>query len=208
VILRFVHGWGFDRTLWEAVIALLAEHQCQVEDRGYFGAPESPPSTGEFLAVTHSLGTLHALAAPAPHCRGLIAINGFDRFSAAPGFPGIAERVLERMLHRHETDPAATLGEFRMRCGAPPPGAKLDRAALHRDLLMLRSMDCRAGPFPSPLVTLEAEDDPLLPLPLRDAVFASAPGRVRLRRPAGGHLLPLTAPAACAAAIRDVLDSL
>ena len=208
MIIRFVHGWGFDRSLWDGVIALLPEHDFRCEDRGYFGAPAEAAIAGEHLAVTHSLGTLHALAGPAPGCRGLLAINGFDRFGAAPEFPGVALRVLDRMLQRLAAAPAAVVGEFRARCGAPPAAGAPDLPALQRDLLMLRNTDCRAGPWPARLHTLEADDDPLLPLAMRDAVFASTPHRLRLRQPTGSHLLPLTAPAACAAAIRDLLDKL
>ncbi len=208
MIIRFVHGWGFDRSLWDRVVALLPEHDCRREDRGYFGDSVEAPIAGEHLAVTHSLGTLHALAAPAPECRGMLAINGFDRFAAAPDFPGVALRVLDRMLQRLAAAPAAVVGEFRARCGSPPAAGVPDLLRLHCDLLMLRNMDCHAGPWLAPLHTLEADDDPLLPPQMRDALFASAPQRLRLRQPAGRHLLPLTAPAACAAAIRDVLDKL
>lgn len=208
MILRFVHGWGFAASLWDGVIALLPDHDCRADDRGYFGPAATPAIDDEHIAIGHSLGTLHLLAAPLPGCRGLFAINGFDRFAAAPGFPGIAPRVLDRMVQRLEADPDTVVGEFRARCEAPAARRSPAVTALRADLQMLRDMDCRGGPWPAPLVTLEADDDPLLPLPMRDAVFAFAAGRVRLRQRAGGHLLPLTAPAACAAAIRDVLDSL
>lgn len=210
VILQFLHGWAFDRTLWQGVTALLPQFDCRIADRGYFGAPDVAECAEDVVAVAHSLGTMHLLAAPPPRCRGLIAINGFDRFSAATDFSGVAPRVLDRMLARLAETPETVVREFRQRCGTDAPVGPLAPAVLRADLALLRDGDCRAqaARWAAPIVLLEAEDDPILPPALRGAVFASASRLDRLRRPTGGHLLPATAPAACAAAIRELVDSL
>ena len=210
MILLFQHGWAFDRTLWQGVTALLPEHDCRLADRGYFGAPHLPDCADDMIVVTHSLGTMHALVAPPPRCRGLVAINGFDRFSAAEGFPGVPLRVLDRMAARLAESPDQVVREFRQHCGTDASVGPLVPAALQADLALLRDGDCRADAarWTAPIVLLEAKDDPILPPGLRSAVFASAPRLHRVSQPTGGHLLPVTAPAACAAAIRNLVDTL
>lgn len=210
MILLFLHGWAFDRTLWQGVTALLPQFDCRLADRGYFGAPQMPDCADDVIAITHSLGTMHLLAAPPPRCRGLVAINGFDRFSAAAGFPGVAPRVLDRMIARLSENPEAVVCDFRQRCGTDAPVGPLAPEVLRADLALLRDGDCRAqaARWHTPIVLLEAGDDPILPLALRSAVFASAPRVHRISQAAGGHLLPVTAPAACAAAIRKLVESL
>lgn len=210
MILLFWHGWAFDRTVWQGVTALLPEFDCRLADRGYFGTPDQPDCGDDAVVVAHSLGTMHVLAAPPPRCRGLVAINGFDRFSAAANFPGVAPRVLDRMMARLDDSPAAVVREFRQRCGAEGPVGPLVPDVLRADLAVLRDGDCRAqaARWDAPIVLVEAEDDPILPPALRGAVFASAPRLHRQRQATGGHLLPVSAPAACAAAIRELVDLL
>lgn len=205
MIIRFLHGWGFDSTLWDAVIALLPEHECRADDAGYFGSALAVEEGT--LAVAHSYGAMRLLAAPGPSLRGLIAINGFDCFAAHRGFPGIAPRVLSRMQTRFAADPAAVLTEFRQRCGTAIPAPTPDSAALARDLAAL-AHDDRRGTCAVPVLSLQSADDPLLPAAMRDAVFASAPAADRLTAPVGGHLLPLTRPERCAAAIRSMVERL
>ena len=210
MILLFMHGWAFDRTLWQGVTAQLPEFDCRLADRGYFGAASMRDCPDQMIVVAHSLGTMHVLAAPPPHCRGLVAINGFDRFSAGEGFPGVPLRVLDRMNARLAASPDAVVREFRQRCGTDAPAGPLAIAGLQQDLALLRDGDCRADAarWNAPIVLLEAEDDPILTPALRAAVFASAPRLHRVRQPTGGHLLPVTEPAACAAAIRELVDLL
>ncbi|MCJ2185034.1 alpha/beta hydrolase, partial [Novosphingobium sp. 1949] len=136
--LLFVHGWGFDRHFWEPLCAHLSGYERVVEDRGYFGAPLSPAIEGPYLAVTHSFGTMRALAAPAPGLCGIVAINGFDRFSAAPDRAGVPVRVIDRMLRRFGENPETVLAEFRRSCGSAAPFGPIDPAPLRADLLRLR----------------------------------------------------------------------
>ncbi|MBA3053339.1 MAG: alpha/beta hydrolase [Sphingomonadales bacterium] len=203
MILRFVHGWGFDRAIWQSVTALLPEFDCRCDDRGYFGQPLS--AEGGAIVVAHSFGAMRALAEPAPAFRGLVAINGFDCFAARAGFPGVPVRVVERMLAQFGRDPAQVLDEFRRRCGAGHAPSKIDAIQLRADLEALRDGDCR-GRCTVPVVSLQAADDPLVPPAMQAAVFASAPRAERVTAPTGGHLLPLSDPAACVQAIRAMVE--
>ena len=202
--LLFVHGWGFDATFWSGVEAHLPGWSGAKADRGYFGAPHEPVPRVPFVAVTHSFGALRILRDPPPGCRGLVAINGFDRFVAGSGGAGVASRVVERMIAGFDEDARAVVSQFRERCGHGAPFGALAREVLREDLVALRDGDARAGAarFARPILSLQGGADPILPAGLRETCFASAPSVARTTRPAAGHLLPLEEPALCAARIR------
>lgn len=200
--LLFAHGWGFDRHFWTPLAALLPEWPHLIDDRGYFGAPHEPVVDGPCIAVTHSFGTMRLLAAPPPELAGIVAINGFQRFTAVAERPGVPVRVLDRMLRRFETDPRGVLAEFRRTCGAAPDFAPIAPEPLAADLLSLRD-DTPSLPD-VPVLAIHGGADPLLPPEMRAATFAGANVR-RVDHAAGGHLLPLEAPDLCAAAIREMI---
>ncbi|MEJ2409301.1 MAG: alpha/beta fold hydrolase [Novosphingobium sp.] len=201
--LLLAHGWGFDRHFWEPLAALLPEWEHVIDDRGYFGTPLAPAVEGPCLAVTHSFGTMRVLADPPPGLVGLVAINGFERFTALPGKPGIPVRVVDRMLRRFEADPRGVLAEFRKTCGCMEPFGEIDPEPLRADLLRLR--DSRPSLLQVPLLTVHGGQDPLLPADMREAGF---PGKhtTRLHQEAAGHLLPLEQPALCAEAVKGFIE--
>lgn len=203
--LLFTHGWGFDRHFWRPLAALLPEWPHLIDDRGYFGAAHTPDVDGPCLAVTHSFGTMRLLADPPPGLVGVVAINGFERFTALPGKPGVAMRVVDRMLRRFDEDPRGVLAEFRRTCGCEEPFGEIVPQPLHADLLRLR--DARP-PLPQvPVVALNGGQDPILPAEMRATVFAGCHVR-RLDHEAGGHLLPLQDPELCAQAVRGAMSAL
>jgi pimeloyl-[acyl-carrier protein] methyl ester esterase len=208
VILLFMHGWGFDAGFWAALAAELPEWRAACDDRGYFGAPRSPAPEGPCIVVAHSFGAMRALAAPPPGCRGLVAINGFDRFTAPPDAPGVSPRIVDRMIARVDDDPAAVLSDFRRRCGDEGAFGPPDIARLHADLMALRETDYTAASaaWRAPLLSLQGARDPLLPPTMRDGGFSAAPLLERLTHPAGGHLLPVSDAAYCARAIRNFAE--
>lgn len=201
--LLFVHGWGFDRHFWDPLLAALPGTDHIVEDRGYFDAPVSGAVEGPCLAVTHSFGTMRLLASPPPGLMGLVAINGFARFTATPGHPGVHTRVVDRMIRRFGEEPRGVLADFRKTCGSETPLPEtLDTDLLLADLLRLRDGD--SPPCPVPLLAIHGTADPLLPLAMREAAFERSGGQ-RLDLP-GGHLLPIEAPDLCARAIAGMLE--
>lgn len=203
--LLFAHGWGFDRHFWAPLAALLPEWEHETDDRGYFGAPVQSAVEGPSLAVTHSFGTMRVLAAPPVGLTGIVAINGFERFSAVPGRAGVPLRVIDRMLRRFETEPRAVLAEFRRTCGSDEGFGEIDAGLLHTDLLRLRDA---APPLPGvPVLMIHGGRDPLLPAAMREGAFAGADLR-RMDHAEGGHLLPMEAPALCAAAVRGMAAAL
>jgi len=198
MILRFLHGWGFDASIWARVLPQLGEFVCRCDDRGYFGP--AVEAAGE-IAVTHSMGALRALASPGS-TKALVAINGFDRFAAVDGFPGVAPRVIARMRAQLAHDPHKVVDEFRQRVGGEPAPPVRNAAALEEDLAMLAQADLRWAKIPT--ILLHAADDPLLTTAMQATTFAGSTERTTLD--SGGHLLPVTRPEACAAAIRRAVE--
>ncbi len=141
--LLFVHGWGFDARFWDGVAACLPGADCVRVDRGYFGEAVWPSVEEPCLAVTHSFGSMALLADPPANCRGLLAINGFDRFTEGEGRAGVPLRVIDRMLARLEGDAASVLREFHARLGSDVPQGPLDPVRLRQDLAALRDDDRR-----------------------------------------------------------------
>lgn len=208
MILLFLHGWGFDASFWDELAVLLPDWRSQRDDRGYFGARREFVPEEECLIVAHSFGAMRALAAAAPRCRGLVAINGFDRFTAAGDAPGVSPRILDRMLTRFASEPQAVLSDFRRRCGSDAPFGPTDVARLNDDLLALRDGDGRAQSkqWPSSILSLQGAQDPLLPAGMREAVFAEAQSCQRRTHPDAGHLLPVSDAPYCARAIRAFVE--
>jgi pimeloyl-[acyl-carrier protein] methyl ester esterase len=208
--LMFCHGWGLDAQAWDPLAALLPEFAQVRDDAGYFGAPAAPVPAAPYLAVTHSLGTMRLLAVPPPGLAGLVAIAGFDRFSACADFPGVPRRLVDRMVGAAEQEPETVLADFHARLGGTVPQGTPDFARLQDGLLTLRDGDMRqaAGEIGVPILSLQAEGDPLLAVGLRETVFAAVPGVMRRTHPNAGHLLPMQEPAWCAQAIRDFASTL
>lgn len=199
--LLFLHGWGFDSSVWDTLRAALPEFESVVWDRGYFDAPAAPDINGPVLAIGHSLGAL-LLAVGAPRRSiGLVAINGFDRFA---GDEGVPPRIVERMRRRFTEAPAEVLADFRARCGADDAPALHNAEMLAADLELLAEADAR-DVFSAPILALHGADDPILPSQMRGSVFA---GAVRETFPEAGHLLPLTHSGWCADRIRAFADTL
>lgn len=203
--LLFAHGWGFDRQFWKPLARLLPDWEHAIDDRGYFGAPQDVTVEGPCVAVTHSFGTMRVLAAPPSGLTGIVAINGFERFTAVPGRAGVPVRVLDRMLRRFDTEPRGVLAEFRRTCGSEEPFGEIDAPLLHADLLRLR--DAAPPVLRRPVLVLHGGCDPLLPEAMRAGTFAGADVR-RIDDAAGGHLLPLEAPQLCAAAVRGMVEAI
>ena len=194
--LLLLHGWGFDASLWDALADHLEDYRIVRWDRGYFGEKAEAEVEPPFVVIGHSLGAV-MLANLIPHDVPLVAINGFDHFV---GDDAVAPRVLERMRSRFAEDPAEVLGDFRARCGAPPPPEELDEARLGVDLALLASRRVASAPLRT--LSLQGADDPILPENLRERVF---PGAERATHPDAGHLLPITHPAWCAERIEAFL---
>ncbi|MCT2559317.1 alpha/beta hydrolase [Tsuneonella sp. YG55] len=201
-VLLFMHGWGFDASIWSGVVRHLGRFDCRMADRGYFGAPITVESDGPCVVVGHSLGAMHWLADLPEGCRGMVAVNGFDRFVEGDDFPGVPRRPLDRMIARLPQAPAQVVTDFRTRCGAEAVAGTPELAPLLADLELLRDGDFRDAAGGLPVLSLQGANDPLLPDTMRGAIFAKA-SVTRMTCENAGHLLPLEAPEWTANAIAD-----
>lgn len=203
--LLFAHGWAFDASVWAPLRAELADWPQAVDDAGYFGPAQAPALEGPVIAIGHSLGVLRLLRGLPASCVGLVSINGFPRFGAAPDFAaGVPPRMLDRMRKRLSEAPGAILQDFRQRCGDPSAFGEPRMEALARDLEALRDEDQRAAlaALPVPLLMLAGEADPIVSAAMTEAAFPARPGDERHWREHGGHLLPVSDPGWCAGLIR------
>ncbi len=199
-LLVLLHGWGYDATFWRELIAALPDMECTVWDLGFYGLPSFLPPERPAVAVGHSYGVLWLLRQRPFAWRGLVSINGFSRFAAAPDLTeGVPMAQLDRLAASLEQDPLACLSGFRQRSGdtTPPPDGP-DVARLLESLERLRQWDERPA---IPDLALCGEADKVVPAPLSRALF---PERIT-RWHAGGHLLPKQDPDWCAGQIRTWL---
>lgn len=227
--LLFVHGWAFDASVWTPLRAALGDWPQAVYDAGYFGAGEaaagsrsvtgpvmdsvispvaSPAGdlviatdTGPVIAIGHSLGVMRLLRDLPSNCVGVVSINGFPRFSAAPDFDaGVPRRMLDRMMKRLSADPAAVVQDFRARCGEASALGEPRLAPLARDLERLRDDDQRSAlaALAVPLLILAGKEDPIVPPAMTQAAFGGRVGDERHDLEHGGHLLPVSAAPWCA----------
>jgi pimeloyl-[acyl-carrier protein] methyl ester esterase len=207
--LVFIHGWGFDTRFWDKLCAALPQFRHTRIDLGFFGATAPPPAreSSKRILVGHSLGFVHGLR----HYKdwaGWIAINGFTRFlktAAEPGcMPAANLRALRMGLQNGTEKP---LQDFYRSIDAPPLQGTPKIERLREGLDELQSIDTGAllGEQNLPGLALASRNDPLVPIDASEALGAKAKD-FRLHDEAG-HLLPLSDPAWCAAAMTEFLGS-
>lgn len=198
------HGWAFDQKAMQAFVHSLRAHFPHAEfvsyDLGFTGRPHAPSPDDmakagvHWIAVGHSYGFAYLLQQAVPW-RAAISVNGFTRFCRQPGKPeGMPVRLLDAMLARLQTEPQATVTEFQERCGSAQPVPQgLDVPLLGQHLQKLRDLDLTLPD--TPILSLSARDDLIVPPSLTRACFASKP--CKMHEYEGSHLRLLQEPQAC-----------
>lgn len=201
----FVHGWGFGPSIWRDVIGNIENAEITLVDLGFIsGGPEAAAAwPDDAIGIGHSLGLLWLLHRAGEEggraFRGLVSIQGFDRF--CPYIPPKRVAFMRRGLRR---DSGQTLHAFWRGCGTEPfasPDA-LNVERLDEGLCWLMEWDetkARAE-LACPTLALASRDDAIVPGAMSAAVWGS--DNIRWSD-TGGHVLPLKHPQWCA---RHVLD--
>jgi pimeloyl-[acyl-carrier protein] methyl ester esterase len=201
----FVHGWGFNAAIWRDLIRFMRTSEVSLVDLGFIvgGPPSASAWPRDSIAVAHSLGLLWLLhrageAGSAPF-RGLVSIQGFDRF--CPPIPSTRVAGMRRELRR---DAYQTLASFWQACDTEPfaqPEA-LNIARLDEGLGWLMDWDVRQARanLACPALALAARDDTIVSEAMSKAIWGE--DNIHWSQ-TGGHVLPLRQPEWCA---RHVLD--
>ena len=207
-----VHGWGYDRTVWDAVRAELPGLPVLAVDLGFFGGPRhlDPGGwpEGPVLGVGHSLGCLWLLGRARARCAALLAVNGFPCFTERPDYrPAVPRRVVAAMARRFQEKPGEVLAAFRQRCGAGagPAPEDADPARLAEGLAWLMDGDERPALPGLDLTALAGGSDRIVPPTMTAQAF---PGPSVTWVEDGHHVLPLQHPGQVAAHIRRCWEAL
>lgn len=200
--LVFVHGWGFDATLWDGMAAALPEFpQIRVE-LGFLGqAPAWPDFQPNDVLIGHSLGFLWGML-HYRSWRAAVSINGFACFAGGEG-ACVAPPALRAMRVSLARDPQKTLANFYGSFGYTAELAGFDVARLAEGLTLLETHFVEA-PLGSKLI-LASHNDRLVPPSATEHLAVVMNGASVHWNEEGGHLLPLTQPQWCAEAIRAFL---
>ncbi len=218
-----LHGWGRDRTDFDAV---LAGWDAVALDLPGFGVSPPPPEAwtpgdyaeravapvlGELpepvIVVGHSFGgrvAVHlAAGAAADRVAGLVLVGVPLLRLAAPGKPSLRYRLL-RAAHR-----AGLFSDERMEAARRRHGSRDYRTAspLMRQVLVRavnETYEEQLGRLAWPTELLWGEDDAEVPVAVAAAAAAAAPPARLTIVPGAGHLLPVTHPAEVRAAVERV----
>ena len=201
-----VHGWGFNASLWQPLIAQLGAAETTLVDLGFIeggegcGNQEWPEDA---IAVGHSLGVLWLLKQEQARFRGLVSIQGFDRY--CPHVPKSRVVALKRGIDR---DPAGTMEAFWRSCGAPEfaPATALNTDRLREGLDWLIQWDAEDArkSLRCPVLSLATRDDVIVPPAMTETIWGS---ENVVWQPEGGHALPIRFPEWCAAHVVEFADS-
>lgn len=195
----FVHGWAWDERLWQLVDSLWHDDTVNHINLGFSGAPQwHERTTHKTVAVGHSLGFLWLLMQPVVY-DGYVSINGFSHFVTSD-----TKAALRAMRQRLQTSPQQTVANFHRACGASSmPHCRYNWQRLDEGLHWLATWDGR-----KPLEQLHKSHVPIVSLAGRRDAIVPAQCTIEPVRwcDDGNHLLPVTHPHDCAAAIRDCIS--
>lgn len=204
----FVHGWGFDDSIWADVAEKFPNDDCHMVNLGFFGAEKTEIDGLEApLVVTHSMGLLWALRHIPQPWAGVLSFNGFTRYTADKDWAdGISPRVLKLMQKGFENGPDLVWENFMSKAGMISPSfdqSAADVAALAQGLAQLSSWDGRDAwqALSCKKINVCTIGDQIVPLALSRASFQS--DLICLE---GDHLLPISDRQACVAQINEFKD--
>ena len=200
----FVHGWGYDSTIWDRLINRLGGLRAHTIDLGYFGAESQTAFPEDAVAIGHSYGVMHLLAQRPARFRALVSIAGFDCFTAH-----IPPRTVAAMQAGLERDTDSQLRRFWTAAGTPDwaPSGPARPEPLKSGLRHLMEGDERSAlqALTCPVLALAGDADTIVPAAMSEAIWK---GRELHWRESGSHALPWTDTEWCAQHIEGFLHDL
>lgn len=207
----FVHGWGFNVAIWRDLTLHMRTSEVSLVDLGFIaGGPKVATNKwpSDAIAVGHSLGLLWLLhraeeEGRAPF-RGLVSIQGFDRF--CPYIPPSRLAVMRRGIRRNAYQ---TVEAFWRGCGTEPfaSAEAVNVERLDEGLGWLLDWDASKAKaaLACPTLALATRDDAIVPQAMSEAIWGG--DNIRWSE-TGGHVLPLKHPEWCASHVLDFAHAL
>ncbi|PCJ98123.1 MAG: hypothetical protein COA45_08190 [Zetaproteobacteria bacterium] len=200
----FVHGWGMNSKIWDAMSASFLEADCSVVDLGFIGGDENTQCS-KAIYITHSLGTMWALKHHLSDIEALVVVNGFSCF-----LDFAQARVLRTMQKRLLRNPSVQMQSFWESCGVPDDAQNqfsdpLNTDKLHEGLEWLINWDLSEPlrALQAPVLSLSGRNDFVLPHNKMKTQWA---GYDMQTHEHGGHVLPLSHPQWCADQIKGFIS--
>ena len=202
--LVFIHGWGFNASVWDKIIDQLPDMSTSTTDFGFIGnsAASELVLPDNVIIVAHSLGVLWALKHLPAQTAGFVSICGFDRFS-----PPVSRKSLALMQKGLVRNPMAQMTHFWRSCGIKPfaDQEQLNQQALSEGLDWLMDWDGRLQleKLTCPMHVMASKDDEIVPIEMSRDIWVHK--QINWSN-TGGHGLPLTRPGWCADQIRQFVE--
>lgn len=218
----FVPGWGLGNKFWKPVQGLLASNLSSALRPKFITSELGDDllkkiallsETSFLVAIGHSSGFLWLLQQPVTW-NGLIAVNGFTRFTANADFPhGVSVSLLQRMLHRFDCNPRLVLTSFLHSCDNRVRIPELlfsQDSQLRQWLKWLSTEDARtaAANQRTPILALAGKLDQIVPPKMTLSCFTEKNNVTVTWQSDGSHLLPFSHPVWTAEHIRVFLEKI
>ncbi len=204
----FVHGWGFNASIWDDIADDLAENIPTITphfiDLGFINDIDKTPTNlpENAIGVGHSLGVLWLLKKYPKTLSALVSIAGFDHF--CNHIPAREMRAMQENLNR---EPNKQMQGFWQACGTTN-FCDLDQINIQKlneglDWLIewdareeLKNLNC-------PILPLASKDDLIIPEKMTRDIW----GKHAIQwSETGAHALPLTQAKWCAAQIKRFIN--
>ena len=171
--LLIISGWAHSTHAIEPIGKRLA-HQYRVELLSGAEALQRAHLPEADAILTGSMGGLLAFERLPSSCKKVVLLSGTACFCKKEGYThGTAERILDRMIHQLEKDPAALLDAFFCNVHAPQKPSRQNKAhppsdlhALREGLLYLRDTDLRTliPTLQLPVLLMHGTADHIIPV--------------------------------------------
>lgn len=212
-----VHGWGFDRKIWQPLMNAMPEYSYETIDLGFIEGTgkgrshekhcaniNTKTSLNPDIVIGHSLGVLWLLKNYKKAIKGFISINGFDCF-----YQHVRKTHINAMKKGLNKTSWNVMQKFWAECGAQPycTQEKLHINRLKEGLEWLGTMDASEehAKLSCPVLSLASRYDGIVPEAMTKKIWENRP-KTRIKwKETQSHLLPLDETDWCAQQIKEFI---